>query len=190
MNSVSKLNVANVFTFARLPLCFLGIWIFGRSPLWGVLVIVLAAMTDFFDGVVARRFNCVTEFGRRLDPTVDKLFMLVVLIFALVKTGVGAGAVILLAIVAIELLIAVTSLVTWRRSGRTPVVVKLGKYGMFGRMIAVTAVLLSTAVSGTSLEAAMCTALVTGSIGVGLGLIAWTDYAVQAKLGPPDPTLL
>ena len=35
----------------------------------------LAALTDMFDGMLARRSNNVTEFGRLLDPFADRLFI-------------------------------------------------------------------------------------------------------------------
>lgn len=177
-------NVANGFTLARLPLAFFGIWLFGHSPYWGLVAIALAAMTDFFDGYVARRFDCESDFGRMLDPATDKVFMAIVLVFALVKTGPWGGAIILWAIVLVELLIAVTSLMAWRRNGLAPVVVKVGKFGMFGRMVAVTLMLLSTALPVESLEVTLWAAIITGGTGVALGVIAWTDYVLQAKLGP------
>lgn len=183
-NNVSKFNVANVFTFARLPLCFVGIWIYDRYPVWGVAVIALAALTDFLDGQVARRFNCVTEFGRRLDPATDKVFMVIVLIFALVKASALGGTVVLWAIVTVELLIAATSVRIWRITGHEPVVVKVGKFGMFGRMVAVTVLLLSTTVSDMLQTTMLLTGLIAGSIGVALGVLAWIDYLVQAKVSP------
>ena len=36
-------------------------------------VLFLSYLTDFFDGKVARKFNCVTDFGKMLDPFADKL---------------------------------------------------------------------------------------------------------------------
>ncbi len=44
---------------------------------WGCLgLFLLAALTDWLDGYVARRFNQVSDLGKILDPLVDKLLIL------------------------------------------------------------------------------------------------------------------
>ncbi len=43
----------------------------------------IAVISDFLDGYVARRFNMVSEFGKKFDPTVDKLILIgIFLVFA------------------------------------------------------------------------------------------------------------
>lgn len=51
-----------------------------------VAVFLLAAGTDWLDGYLARRLDCVTELGKFLDPLVDKLLVLAPLL-ALVELG-------------------------------------------------------------------------------------------------------
>jgi CDP-diacylglycerol--glycerol-3-phosphate 3-phosphatidyltransferase len=38
-------------------------------------VFLVAALTDFLDGQLARRAGAVTEFGKKLDPLADRLFI-------------------------------------------------------------------------------------------------------------------
>jgi cardiolipin synthase len=45
------------------------------------VVFVAAAVTDFFDGYLARRFNQVSAIGRFLDPIADKLLVAALLLF-------------------------------------------------------------------------------------------------------------
>ena len=43
---------------------------------WAVGIFFVAAMTDYADGVIARRYNQRTRFGAFLDPFADKLLIL------------------------------------------------------------------------------------------------------------------
>ena len=50
----------------------------------GIMMIFIAGLTDFLDGILARRLNQISEFGKLLDPLADKLSiaaLVVVLIF-------------------------------------------------------------------------------------------------------------
>lgn len=42
---------------------------------WAALVLVLAGITDFLDGKIARRFGLISKLGQRLDPISDRLFI-------------------------------------------------------------------------------------------------------------------
>src|SRR5947209_17757621 len=79
MLSASRL-VATVLVFVlvllNLPWAFLV----------ATLLFVLASITDFFDGYLARRLKVVSSFGAFLDLTADKVFVSAILI-ALVQIG-------------------------------------------------------------------------------------------------------
>jgi CDP-diacylglycerol--glycerol-3-phosphate 3-phosphatidyltransferase len=46
-----------------------------KSSVAALLLFIIAAATDYFDGFVARRFGQVTDVGARLDASVDKVFV-------------------------------------------------------------------------------------------------------------------
>ena len=52
----------------------------------GASLFVLASITDFFDGYIARKFNLVSSFGKMFDPIADKLLVGCVILM-LVKRG-------------------------------------------------------------------------------------------------------
>lgn len=70
------MNTANKITLFRVVLipvfvvtCYLG-WH------WVALgVFILASLSDFLDGYIARHYNQITDFGKFLDPIADKLLV-------------------------------------------------------------------------------------------------------------------
>ncbi|MBN2355055.1 CDP-alcohol phosphatidyltransferase family protein [candidate division KSB1 bacterium] len=52
-----------------------------RGNYIALILFMLAAVTDFFDGFVARRWNQFSQLGRILDPVMDKLYVNVLMLF-------------------------------------------------------------------------------------------------------------
>lgn len=50
-----------------------------------VVVIIVAELTDLFDGKIARKFNQVSALGKLLDPIADKLSQMAIVIVLIVK---------------------------------------------------------------------------------------------------------
>jgi cardiolipin synthase len=70
--------VPNILTVARLIALPVIVWTYGLyapGAAWTTAWIVLfAALSDVADGLIARKFDVQSEFGRWVDPTVDRLF--------------------------------------------------------------------------------------------------------------------
>ena len=83
-SSTSVLNVANALTALRvLAVPLLGYLLLQdtqESRNWAALVFLLASITDFIDGYVARRFGLITTVGKIADPIADKFLTGVALI--------------------------------------------------------------------------------------------------------------
>jgi CDP-diacylglycerol--glycerol-3-phosphate 3-phosphatidyltransferase len=77
-----------------------------------LIVFSIAALTDAFDGALARAMGQASALGRQLDPLVDKVMICSTLIFLLPRENSGVGAWMVAAIVSRELLVqALRSLV-------------------------------------------------------------------------------
>ncbi len=71
------MNLPNRLTLARLVLSGVFVLCFSIDfPLHftcAFLLFVIAAITDWLDGLIARRHNLVTDFGKLMDPLADKI---------------------------------------------------------------------------------------------------------------------
>ncbi len=79
-----RLNLPNMLTLFRIAIIPVLVGLFLTQnvwALWGALALyTLGAITDFFDGYLARRWNMMSAFGRFLDPIADKLLVAAMLI--------------------------------------------------------------------------------------------------------------
>lgn len=102
------MNLPNWITFSRLlgiPFLLYGLHNPTPQARWGCLAIFLvAALTDWLDGYLARKLNQITDLGKFLDPLVDKLLVLAPLLIFIELGRVPAWGVFL--ILARELAIA------------------------------------------------------------------------------------
>ncbi len=72
-----RVTTATKITFLRLFLVpFLIFFILRKDFKMGLVVFVLAVMTDGLDGLIARKFNQRSAIGAILDPAADKILML------------------------------------------------------------------------------------------------------------------
>jgi len=82
------MNLPNRLTLLRIlliPLCLVLV-VLGLNVLAGV-VFIIAALTDFLDGYIARRDKLVTNFGKFADPVADKILALCVMIVLIPYAG-------------------------------------------------------------------------------------------------------
>jgi cardiolipin synthase len=70
-------TIPNVLSLVRLASVPVFVWLFVNDRENAAVVLyALGALTDFFDGVIARRFDQVSELGKLLDPLADRILIL------------------------------------------------------------------------------------------------------------------
>ena len=77
MTTATKITLARV---AMIPVFMVTMYVSGgESNVWmwaSLAIFIIASLTDFVDGYIARHYNQVSDFGKFLDPLADKLLTL------------------------------------------------------------------------------------------------------------------
>ncbi|WP_266160454.1 CDP-diacylglycerol--glycerol-3-phosphate 3-phosphatidyltransferase [Dyella silvatica] len=108
-----------IFRVALLPVMVVVYYLpFHGHNITAAIVFILAAITDWFDGYLARRLNLTSAFGAFLDPVADKL-MVAVTLFLLVESHRGGWPGIVMAVTAAVIVgreISISALREWMAS--------------------------------------------------------------------------
>ena len=78
-------NIPNVLTMMRLVLIPVFVIVFFNTPqdrdkIAALIVFAVASITDMFDGMLARRLNQITDFGKLFDPLADKVMVVTAIV--------------------------------------------------------------------------------------------------------------
>jgi CDP-diacylglycerol--glycerol-3-phosphate 3-phosphatidyltransferase len=162
-----KFNFPNVLTLLRIALIpvFVVVYYlpFTWAPLVSAAIFALAAITDWFDGWLARHWNETSSFGAFLDPVADKLMVVVALVLILQADPRVAMAIPIMIIIGRE--ITISALREWMAelgARKRVAVTWLGKSKTAAQMLAIVFLLFRFPIK----------ALPIYNIGVGLLVIA------------------
>lgn len=136
------LTVPNALSLLRLALIavFVYLLLWRQAYGWAVAILMFSGATDWADGKIARIMDQYSRLGELLDPTVDRLYMLVVPVsFAL--AGLVPWWVIAILIVRDGLLVAMLPVLRSRGLTALPVTY-IGKAATFALMTAFPGILL------------------------------------------------
>ncbi len=148
------LNLPNLLTWLRIILIplFVGIFYFEKSwvsatnqNLVATVVFVAAAVTDWLDGWIARRFDQTSAFGAFLDPVADKLMVAAALIVLVQLNRVDA----IVALIIIGREITISALREWMAQigqSKSVAVSFLGKVKTATQMVAIPMLLYHDAI--------------------------------------------
>ena len=101
MNLANKLTLLGIILIPFFIVCFyipslivntvaVNNYLIPYANLLGLIIFLLAAITDFIDGYVARKYNMITDFGKFMDPLADKLLVTAALL-VLLENGLISG---------------------------------------------------------------------------------------------------
>lgn len=93
------MNIANKVTMVRLvmiPIFVIAFYIYGTSYNIAAILFMVASLTDALDGHLARSRNLITNFGKFVDPLVDKVLTMAAFIVLVEANVIPAWAVIII----------------------------------------------------------------------------------------------
>jgi len=137
------LTIPNALTFLR----FLGIPLFIYLALskhadgWAILTLAIGGATDYFDGKLARALNQESKFGEIADPTIDRLYILAVLIVLYIRDAIPLWLIAIL--IARDIFMAIVALVIQVKGFPPLTVTYLGKAATFNLLYAFPFLLLA-----------------------------------------------
>ena len=140
-----KLNIPNILTWLRIAAIPLFVAVLYIDEPWlttrqanivSMWIFIVAAVTDWFDGYLARKWNQTSAFGAFLDPVADKLMVAAALI-VLVELG-RTDAIVALIIIGRE--ITISALREWMAQigqSKNVAVSMLGKVKTVAQLVAI-----------------------------------------------------
>ena len=73
MNWANRLTVSRFFLTLLFVVAMSRDWTYGHTI--ALVLFVIASLTDYADGEIARRFSLITDFGKLMDPLMDKILI-------------------------------------------------------------------------------------------------------------------
>lgn len=173
MNLPNKLTLFRVFLIPFFVVFLLAPWFPGYGNYIATAIFIIASITDFLDGKIARKYNLVTNFGKFMDPLADKLLVCSALICLVALERIPAWVVII--IIAREFIISGFRLIA-SDNGVVIAASYWGKFKTASQMLMV--ILLVLNLPGTVFSV-ICTVLIYLSLV--LTVISLIDYIVKNK---------
>ena len=100
-----------------------------------LIIFILASITDFLDGHIARKYNLVTTFGKFADPLADKILILAAMIILVEMQKLPAWIPII--VLAREFMVSGYRLIAVEKGGKVIAASKWGKLKTVTQMIAI-----------------------------------------------------
>ena len=97
MNTANKLTLTRV---VMIPIFLVVLYLdFAFNKYIALAIFILASITDFIDGYVARHYNQITDFGKFMDPLADKLLVVSAMLWFVEAGQMPAWTVLILSLI-------------------------------------------------------------------------------------------
>lgn len=112
------LTIPNLLSFFRLCLIPVFMWMYcvEKNYLWTGIILILSGLTDTVDGIIARKFNMISDLGKVLDPIADKLTQAAMLFCLLTRFPLMIAPLALMVVK--EFFMGVTGLLVIQKTGK------------------------------------------------------------------------
>lgn len=187
MNLPNKLTILRVILIP-LFLFFLFMPSIPFNYFYALIVFAVASITDALDGMIARKNNLVTNFGKFLDPLADKVLVMSALV-AFIKLDL-ASCIAVIIILAREFMVTSLRLVANKEGGKVIAAGMMGKLKTAFTMVAIVVILFFSGLVSAGVKMPFDTVLVGEIlvwIATGLTAISGIQYLYQYK-DEIDPT--
>ena len=83
-------TIPNILTYIRILLvpAFVLVYTNSRSlsgHIWAIAIVAISALTDIVDGIIARKYNMITDLGKIIDPIADKAMQFAMIFCVVVR---------------------------------------------------------------------------------------------------------
>ena len=188
MNLPNKLTLMRMILIPFMMFFYLANFIpFGIGKIVALVIFIVAALTDLFDGKIARKHNIVTNFGKFLDPIADKLLTSAVLFLLIVDGTIPApwGVIVVTIIIAREFMVSALRLIAASK-GTVLAADIWGKTKTFVQMIALPILMLIPfLIEIAAVSWLVLTVQIIGWVAIGaatvLTVISGVNYLVKNK---------
>ena len=81
------ITIPNLLSMARLCLIPVISWVYlgQQNYVWAAILVVISGITDVLDGIIARKFNMKSDFGKVFDPIADKATQITLILLLITK---------------------------------------------------------------------------------------------------------
>jgi CDP-diacylglycerol--glycerol-3-phosphate 3-phosphatidyltransferase len=145
-------SIPNILTTIRMAFVPLFILIFYFTPFknsytWATIIFIIAELTDYFDGFIARKYHIISNYGKIMDPLADKLLTGAAFICLALPPVYIIDWMIVVIILVREIFVSILREIYARKNIFIPANI-MGKLKTFMQMTGLTAALLYISING------------------------------------------